>query len=183
MQISHNKIRTNLSPKQESFVNLYVKYRNGTKACIESGYSTKSARSIATDLLTKAHIRQAIDDKLKVISGVSYTQEEAEKDLVGIIKSESAKNSDKILAISLIGKVKAWYSDAGTSNIAILSQLPAMDRGSKALIEPPKPMLEVTYAEANRPEVHGVCKDGYQESEPEAVMLPDKEVCEEEKLL
>jgi len=179
MQISHNKIRTNLSPKQESFVNLYVKYRNGTKACIESGYSVKSARSIATDLLTKSHIRQAIDDKLKVISGVSYTQEEAEKDLVGIIKSESAKNSDKILAISLIGKVKAWYSDAGTSNIAILSQLPAMTR-DKAMIEPPKPMITIEHkdkdAETNRPEVCGMLEDGHKEVEGEAVMLPDTEV-------
>lgn len=49
-----------LTPKEQAFVELYRKDRNGTKAAIGAGYSEASAKTIASRLLTKANVKAAI---------------------------------------------------------------------------------------------------------------------------
>lgn len=53
-----------LSDKERRFVAEYLIDQNGTQAAIRSGYSKRSAKELAHRLLTKAHIRAAIDEKL-----------------------------------------------------------------------------------------------------------------------
>ena len=49
-----------LSPKGLAFARAYVKLREGQAAAIEAGYSAKTARSKASQLLTKVNIKKEI---------------------------------------------------------------------------------------------------------------------------
>lgn len=50
-----------LTDKQKIFVNEYVVDFNATRAAIKAGYSKSSARQIATTMLSKDYIREAIN--------------------------------------------------------------------------------------------------------------------------
>ncbi len=54
-----------LTPKQELFVNEYLKDLNATQAAIRAGYSEKTAGVIATENLQKPNIRAAIDKAME----------------------------------------------------------------------------------------------------------------------
>ncbi|MCG7932132.1 MAG: terminase small subunit [Candidatus Thiodiazotropha lotti] len=55
-----------LKPQQQQFVLELLKHNfNATKAAIEAGYSEKSARSQASQLLTKLNIQAAISEQVK----------------------------------------------------------------------------------------------------------------------
>lgn len=56
-----------LSKKQRDFVDSYVTHWNATKAAIDAGYSEKSARSIASENLTKPDIQEAIESAIAEI--------------------------------------------------------------------------------------------------------------------
>ncbi len=57
--------KKNLTKKEKAFVQEYPKHFNGSKAARDSGYSIKTARQIAHVKLSKADIREAIEDELK----------------------------------------------------------------------------------------------------------------------
>lgn len=54
-----------LSPKQQAFVEAYLKTWNATKAAIEAEYSEKTAGSQGFDLLKKPEIQAAIKERLE----------------------------------------------------------------------------------------------------------------------
>lgn len=54
-----------MNTKQEAFVNEYLKDHNGTQAAIRAGYSKKTARTIASQLLAKLDISDAIKERVK----------------------------------------------------------------------------------------------------------------------
>lgn len=70
-----------LSDQQERFCQEYVKDLNGTQAAIRAGYSEKSARSQASDLLTKPNIQ-------KRVGSLQATVTEANASIVDEIKKE-----------------------------------------------------------------------------------------------
>lgn len=54
-----------LTPKQQKFVDEYLTDLNATQAAIRAGYSKKTARSIAVELLTKPNIAAEIERQRK----------------------------------------------------------------------------------------------------------------------
>jgi phage terminase small subunit len=50
-----------LTPRQERFVKEYLIDLNGTQAAIRAGYSARTAKEQAFDLLTRPHIREAVE--------------------------------------------------------------------------------------------------------------------------
>lgn len=58
-----------LNAKQIAFCELYAESGNGSQSAIKAGYSQKSSRSIAYELLTKPHIqhyiKQLVDERLE----------------------------------------------------------------------------------------------------------------------
>lgn len=52
-----------MSPKQERFVQEYLKDSNGTQAAIRAGYSPRTADQQASRLLTKVKVAQAVKAK------------------------------------------------------------------------------------------------------------------------
>lgn len=52
-----------IGPRQAKFIQEYLKLGNATQACINAGYKPDNARQIATQLLSKLHIRERIRDE------------------------------------------------------------------------------------------------------------------------
>jgi phage terminase small subunit len=63
-----------LTPKQRVFVEEYLVDLNGTQAAIRAGYSTDSARQIASENLSKPYIAEAIDKALADRGGITRTR-------------------------------------------------------------------------------------------------------------
>lgn len=57
-----------LKPKQRRFVDEYLKDSNGAQAAIRAGYSAKTARAIASELLTFPHVKAAIEERLQKVA-------------------------------------------------------------------------------------------------------------------
>ncbi len=57
-----------LTPRQERFVEIYVRLLNATKAAIEAGYSRRTAEDIGRQLLRKTPVASAIAEKRAVLS-------------------------------------------------------------------------------------------------------------------
>lgn len=57
-----------MNHKRETFCNEYIIDFNGTQAAIRAGYSTKTARSIAQENLTKPDIQQKISELIELRS-------------------------------------------------------------------------------------------------------------------
>lgn len=55
---------TKLNDRQDNFCIYYVELSDGAKAAIKAGYSPKTARSIASELLTKPNIKNRINELL-----------------------------------------------------------------------------------------------------------------------
>jgi phage terminase small subunit len=60
-----------LTPRRQLFVGEYLVDLNGTQAAIRAGYSVDSARSIASENLTKPNILAAVDQALMELGGVT----------------------------------------------------------------------------------------------------------------
>lgn len=63
-----------LTPIQRRFVDEYVIDLNGTQAAIRAGYSPKTARSIASENLTRPAVRAAIQTALQKQEGPSHAR-------------------------------------------------------------------------------------------------------------
>lgn len=123
--------RTELTPKQKLFADLYIELGHGTEAAIRAGYSKKTARSIASQNLEKPIIKDYIakimdqkdkeriasqDEVLKYLTSI-MRGEQTEQTLRGVGEGEqriddievSAK--DRIKAAELLGKRYAIWTD------------------------------------------------------------------------
>ena len=74
-----------LNEKQKQFCEEYIIDLNGTQAAIRAGYSKKTARAIANELLTKLDIREYICElKNKRSERVKYSQDELMRDILEV---------------------------------------------------------------------------------------------------
>lgn len=66
-----------LTRKQELFIEYYLANGfNGSAAAVSAGYSEKTAKEIASELLTKPNIKEIIEAKLKEkVSGPEFSKE------------------------------------------------------------------------------------------------------------
>lgn len=53
-----------LTPKQKKFVKAVAAGKSATEAAIKAGYSKKSARTLASQTLTKSNIREAVEKEI-----------------------------------------------------------------------------------------------------------------------
>lgn len=102
----------NLNKKQTAFVVEYVKDHNATQAAIRAGYSQKTARGQASDLLTKPDIQarvQELEDAAAARSGV--TVDKIVQRLNDIASNPEAKDADRIRADELLGKYLGMFTE------------------------------------------------------------------------
>lgn len=99
--------------KQREFVRLYLKNdRNAVKSAIEAGYSAKSARSCAYEMLANPCIKAVIDkiDRL-AIEGNKLTEEDVIRVWKNALESVDISWSDKLRASELVAKYRNMFKD------------------------------------------------------------------------
>lgn len=89
-----------LSDKQKRFINEYLIDTNATQAAIRAGYSQKSARYAARDLLARQHIKDEIQEQLAIIDSAKVcTIQEVMEYLTAVMRGETTST-----VIVLIGR-------------------------------------------------------------------------------
>ena len=74
-----------MNDKQKQFCEEYIIDLNGTQAAIRAGYSKKTARAIANELLTKLDIQEYICElKNERSERVKYSQDELMRDILEV---------------------------------------------------------------------------------------------------
>lgn len=105
----------NLTPKQERFCQEYVIDLNGSKAAVRAGYSSKSSKEIASELLTKPNIQDFIQKLRNDIS------ERNRIDIDELVQS---------MASMVRFDIKDMYDDNGN-----LLPIPEMPKEARLMIE------------------------------------------------
>ena len=94
-----------ITEQQKDFVNEYIKLRcrNATQAAINAGYSEKTARQQASDMLTRPHIQEFLKEqktalKEEIWQSFIFECKQALDVEVAILESETASDRDKLTA-------------------------------------------------------------------------------------
>lgn len=87
-----------LSKKQEVFISEYLKCFNGSEAARRAGYSAKSARQTASDLLATPYVSEQIKTR---IDEIHMSADEALKLLADIARGDIGEYIDDRLMIDL----------------------------------------------------------------------------------
>ena len=78
-----------LTRKMERFAQEYVTDLNGTQAAIRAGYSPKTAKSKASDLLKDPRVQAAVEARLQELAErAKMTQEQVFQELVKVAKAD-----------------------------------------------------------------------------------------------
>jgi phage terminase small subunit len=101
-----------MTAKQEAFAIEYLKDKNATQAAIRAGYSAKTARSIACEMLARPDIQQFVREKQEEArANATVTVDGIVDQLKEIAVNPLAKDSDRIRALELIGKYLGMFTE------------------------------------------------------------------------
>lgn len=109
-----------LTIKQKKFADEYIRLGNSTQAAINAGYSKKTARQIGADNLSKAYIREYINEKMDALDKKKTMQiKEIMEELTSIARGEIKEErldkdghivetrplfADRLKAMDMLGK-------------------------------------------------------------------------------
>ena len=116
-----------MTERQKRFVDNYIATGNATQAARQAGYSSKTARQIGNENLTKLDISQAVEERLDSMASekISETQELLER-LTSILRGEEteiivtpsgkkfsipARISDRLKAIEFLLKIRGMFKE------------------------------------------------------------------------
>ena len=101
-----------MNKKQDAFAIEYLKDRNATRAAIRAGYSAKTARSIACELLARPDVQEFVKGKQQeALASATITVDSIVEQLKDIAANPLAKDADKIRALELIGKHLGMFTE------------------------------------------------------------------------
>lgn len=144
-----------MTKKQERFVKEYLVDCNGTQAAIRAGYSPKTARQIADQLLSKLDIKQKIDEQMQALQKSTVaTVDEVIQYLTSVMRGQSSAEivvvegtgdgcsqakkvqkapdeKDRLKAAELLGKRYGLFTD----KVNLEGQLPVIISGEDDLKE------------------------------------------------
>jgi phage terminase small subunit len=121
-----------LTVKQKLFVDYFIETGNQSQAAVKAGYSEKTARSTATELMKKPQIKAAIDARMAEKDAQRIAnQDEILKFLTSVMRGDvteqvplldgdgyqrlaeldAAQPKDRIKAAELLGKRYAMWTD------------------------------------------------------------------------
>lgn len=106
------EVAMGLNAKQRAFTVEYMKDKNATQAAIRAGYSAKTARSIANELLTKPDIVKAIkelESAAQVKAGL--TVEKIVERINRIAEDPDVAPRDRLKADELLGKYLGMFTE------------------------------------------------------------------------
>lgn len=109
-----------LTIKQKKFADEYIRLGNSTQAAINAGYSKKTARQIGADTLSKAYVREYINEKMDALDKEKTMQiKEIMEELTSIARGEIKEErldkdgnivetrplfTDRLKAMDMLGK-------------------------------------------------------------------------------
>lgn len=112
-----SNVKSPLRKKHQLFINYYTDigkdyFGNGSQCAILAGFSPKTSRSIASELLARPYIKEAIEKKeLERAKAFDWDFERWTRELIGIYDALTPTNPQKLKAIELIGKSKGFIKD------------------------------------------------------------------------
>jgi hypothetical protein len=95
------------TPMQQLFIAEYVLHKNATKAAQNAGYSSKTARSMGSRLLTNVYIMEAIEKQLAVqVKRAEISADRIIQELKNIAFADPlfGGSSNKLRALELLGQ-------------------------------------------------------------------------------
>jgi phage terminase small subunit len=105
---------TELTTKQERFVNEFLVDFDASKSAVRAGYSEQSAKSIGSENLSKPYIKEAIKLQLDKLSAETFINREMI--LTGLLKEamdrgERSTSAARVSAWDKLAKVSGLYLD------------------------------------------------------------------------
>lgn len=144
-----------LTPKQKAFADFYIELGNATEAAIKAGYSKRTAKEVGYENLTKPHIKNYIEERMKEIESERIAKAEevlaflssslrgdvleevvaTESDGVGgvkpIILKKQLSAKDRIKAAELLGKRYALFTEKvdleGNMEVTIIDDIGTLE--------------------------------------------------------
>ena len=106
-----------ITKKQKSFADEYLKDYNGKQAAIRAGYSEKSAENQASRMLSYAKVaeylgKRQIEKEKKIGITIEAIIDELQEVGFGIVDGDKLKMNDKIKALELLGKHLGMFSES-----------------------------------------------------------------------
>ena len=100
-----------LNARQKAFCEFYVASGNATDAAIKAGYKEKNARFIGSENLTKANIKEYIEELQEKAKGNRImTAIERREFLTSMIKDGAVKDTDRLKALDILNKMDGEYT-------------------------------------------------------------------------
>lgn len=94
-----------MNQRKRAFCEAYLLSGNATKAAVEAGYSSKTARSIGQRLLTFADVQEYLEQRNKEISAANTADvEEIRRFWTATMRDNAAKPPDRLKASELLAK-------------------------------------------------------------------------------
>lgn len=139
--------------KQQRFIDEYIIDFNGAQAAIRAGYSERTARNIASDLLANPHIKEAVEERQKALQKeTQITQERILNELaqIGFANSTDSSMKDgvkyrassKLKALELMARMTGVLDKPKDSG-ADVEQVNQNILSLAELIKNPKPNREI----------------------------------------
>lgn len=101
-----------LTAKRARFVSEYLKDRNGAQAAIRAGYSAKTARAIACELLTFPDVASAVESAERQLTEESgITAKKVIGELAIIAMDTEERTADRVKALELLGKHLVLFTE------------------------------------------------------------------------
>lgn len=104
-----------LTTRQQKFVDNYALCGVGSKAAIAAGYSEGSAEQQASRLLTKDKVKDALAVREE---GLAKLADIADQEIIAAIKREIQDDSPQVRlkALDMLAKIKGLYADKNQGN-------------------------------------------------------------------
>nr|DAW53143.1 MAG TPA: Terminase small subunit [Caudoviricetes sp.] len=100
-----------LNARQKAFCEFYVVSGNATEAATKAGYKEKNARFIGSENLTKANIKDYIEELQEKAKGNRImTAIERKEFLTKMILKEETKDTDRLKALDILNKMDGEYT-------------------------------------------------------------------------
>ena len=105
------EVALKLNTRQKAFCEFYVASGNATDAAIKAGYREKNARFIGSENLTKANIKEYIEELQEKAKGNRImTAIERREFLTSMIKDGAVKDTDRLKALDILNKMDGEYT-------------------------------------------------------------------------
>jgi phage terminase small subunit len=115
-------------PRERRFIERYVETNNGTQSAIVAGYSVKSARTIASQLLKRRNIKEAIERRnAELMDELNFTPDRIIRELAKI----AGVNSADFIRIDQDGQPRVDFSGVTRRHLAAVASVENTDKGVK----------------------------------------------------